>query len=249
MDLPAAAIVEAQRRFPFHFILDNEMLLQEPWAVYAAGRQAPADMLIGWNADEGQLFIAGKPVTAATLEKGIAEMIGAFPPSLRPWYHATTDVEARAARAAFEGDLRMGYDTWTWMRLHARTGQGRVFAYRFVQAPPAREGSPWFGLGATHGAELPYMFDALAVEGWTSRPADQRLATTMADYWTQFARTGDPNRAGLPRWPRYVIDGAGRPPQVMQLGSRIRPAPETGNGPLQAMDAMFQAARDKDAAD
>ncbi|WP_431262614.1 carboxylesterase/lipase family protein [Roseateles chitinivorans] len=246
--VPAAAIVEAQRRFSFHFILDHEMLPQEPWAAYAAGRQAPADLLIGWNADEGRLFIADQQVTAATLEKGIADMIGEFPASLRPWYRARTDVEARAARAAFEGDLRMGYDTWTWMRLQARTGQGRVFAYRFDQQPPARPGSPWHGLGATHGAELPYVFDALAVQGWTSRRADQRLATAMADYWTNFAKTGNPNGAGLPRWPRYAPGASGRPPQVMRLGPRIQPAPETGTGALEAMDALFQAARGKDAA-
>lgn len=244
----AAAIVEAQRRFSFHFILDNEMLPQEPWAVYAAGRQAPADMLIGWNADESQLFIGDQLVTAATLEKGIAEMIGEFPVSLRPWYHATTDVEARAARAAFEGDLRMGYDTWTWMRLQASTGRGRVFAYRFNQQPPARPGSPWFGLGAAHGAELPYVFDALAIPGWASSRPDQRLAHVMADYWTHFAKTGDPNGAGLPNWPRYAPGATGRPPQVMLLGPKIQPAPEAGTGPLQAMDDLFQAVRGKDAA-
>lgn len=246
--VPAAEIVQAQRRFAFHFILDNEMLPEEPWAAYSAGRQAPVDLLAGWNADEGQLFIAGQIITAATLESGISEEIGQFPGPLRPWYHATTDRQARAARAAFEGDLRMGYDTWTWMRLQARTGQGKVFAYRFEQVPPATAGSPFFGMGATHGSEMPYVFDALDIERWSGQLSDRRLAAVMADYWTNFAKTGDPNGAGLPRWPRYASDRPGQPPQVLHLGSTVHAAPEAGIGALQTMDGLFQMVRSKDSA-
>jgi para-nitrobenzyl esterase len=237
--LPAAAIVKAQDDFAFHFILDNDVLSREPWDVYNAGEQAPADMLIGWNADEGQLFIAGHAITAATLESGIAEEIGQFPAPLRPWYHARTDAQARAARSAFEGDLRMGYDTWTWMRLQARTGRGKLFAYRFEQAPPRSAGSPLAGAGATHGDELPYVFDALDLEPGAWRASDRRLAATVADYWTNFARTGDPNAPALPRWPQYTA----RAPQVMHLGTTIHPGAETGVASLRAMDTLFQAVR------
>jgi para-nitrobenzyl esterase len=239
--VPTAAITQAQRDFAFHFIIDNEMLPEEPWAVYSAGRQAPAEMLIGWNADEGQLFIAGRTITAKTLESGIIDEIGQFPALLRPWYRATTDVQARAARAAFEGDLRMGYDTWTWMRLQARTGKGQVFAYRFDHVTPP--GSRYSGLRATHGSEMPYVFGTLAVEPWNWRPSDRRLAATMGDYWTNFAKTGDPNGAGLPNWPRYLSAPSGHPPQVLHLGSTIHAAPEAGIAPLQAMDALFQELR------
>jgi para-nitrobenzyl esterase len=242
-EVPAAAIVKAQRGYGFHFILDKAVLPEEPWAAYSAGHQAPADMLIGWNADEGRMFIAGQTVTAATLESGISQEIGQFPAALRPWYPARTDAQARAARAAFEGDLRMGYDTWTWMRLQAATGHGHVYAYRFDQAPPYPAASPLADFGTTHGAEMHYMFDALDQAPWAWRPADRRLATAMAGYWTNFAKTGNPNGPGLPRWPAYVGARPGAPAQVMHLGTPLRARAQAGLGPLEAMDAMYQALR------
>jgi para-nitrobenzyl esterase len=34
-------------------------------------------------------------------------------------------------------------------------------------------------------------------------PAEQLLSQRMTDYWTNFAKTGDPNGSGLPNWPAY----------------------------------------------
>ena len=53
---------------------------------------------------------------------------------------------------------------------------------------------------------------------------DRRLTDAMQRYWINFARTGDPNGAGLAEWPAYVPGD----PQVMELGDRIGalPAPD-----------------------
>ena len=34
-------------------------------------------------------------------------------------------------------------------------------------------------------------------------PEDAALGRTVRDYWTTFARTGDPNGRGVPKWPRF----------------------------------------------
>ena len=57
-----------------------------------------------------------------------------------------------------------------------------------------------------HGAELPYFFGTLDRfdDPWTA--LDRRASEIGIDYWTNFAKTGDPNGAGLPVWPAYTAE-------------------------------------------
>jgi para-nitrobenzyl esterase len=77
-------------------------------------------------------------------------------------------------------------------------------------------------LGACHAIELPFVFGTLDVPGMAMLlgPGDPPTALSEAvmDSWVAFARTGDPNHAGLPKWPAY--DGTTR--QTMELGTELR---------------------------
>jgi carboxylesterase type B len=58
--------------------------------------------------------------------------------------------------------------------------------------------------GAAHASEIPYVFDNLrGRNGAAVAPKDQEVAKMMNAYWANFAKTGDPNGPGLPKWPRY----------------------------------------------
>ncbi|MEU8221016.1 carboxylesterase family protein [Kribbella sp. NPDC048915] len=71
-----------------------------------------------------------------------------------------------------------------------------VYAYEFADkhSPIAAP-----GLGAAHAMELPYLF-RLGGHDFPMSETQQLLSNQMIDYWTAFARTGDPNGPDRPRW-------------------------------------------------
>lgn len=227
-------------KVPFHpqFNIDGFALTKSPYDAYAANEQNDVDILVGANADEGQWFLAGTDVTVATFNDVLAQTF----PSWLIWFvgvkPGADDEAARAAAAAFETDMRFRWDMWAWAR-HAVAARGKVYFYQFSKAPPFREGDPYFGLGATHGMEMPYVFDHLdqqAVE-WTAK--DRELASVIPSYWTNFAKTGDPNGDGLSRWPEFAAGSD----QVMNLGEEIEPIPIPDLDRLQRIDNIYRVAR------
>ena len=97
--------------------------------------------------------------------------------------------------------------------LHATTGH-RAYLYQFDREVP---GHGQKGLGSFHGLEIPYVFGTLRDPSWNwlpFEPVDSRLSEIMQSYWTNFAKTGNPNASDLPGW--LAFDS--REQSAMQFG-------------------------------
>ena len=68
-------------------------------------------------------------------------------------------------------------------------------------------------MGAVHASDLPYVFGTLdkgvpyplpqPIPPTVISDVDWQVSKVMQQYWTNFAKTGNPNGAGLPEWPRF----------------------------------------------
>jgi para-nitrobenzyl esterase len=238
--LPAAAVLAGKGDAVAHPVIEPYVLPASPYEVFAAGRQNDVPMLVGSNADEARSLVAHQDtLKAATFAADIAKTWGPLPPQLLAPYPHATDAQAVTARLAFERDLRFAWDDWTWARLQAATGRSPVYYYHFTHAPPFPAGSVYAGWGPSHFAELWYVFDHLDQQPWRWTAPDRALADAMSNYWVNFARSGDPNGPGLPRWPRFERTS----PRVMWLDQPITVGPVANLDTLTVFDAVYAGVR------
>jgi para-nitrobenzyl esterase len=187
-----------------HAVIESYVLPVSPYEAFASGRQNDVPLLIGSNAEEARAMVDVSLETAATFSSDLERSVGKLPPALVAAYPHATDEQARQAQLGLERDLRFGWDMWAWARLQAGTGQSPVFYYSFRQQPPFPSDSVYAGWGASHYAELWYVFDHLDQSSWNWTAGDRKLGHEMSSYWVNFAKSGDPNGPDLPPWPAFT---------------------------------------------
>ena len=247
-----ATSVEQLRRLPaarltgdgggiVHAVIEPYVLPFSPYEAFASGQQNDVPLLIGSNADEARSLTDVSHVKAATFDSDIEHSFGQLPPPLIAAYPHATDEEARQARLGFERDLRFGWDMWAWARLQAGTGKKPVYYYSFRQQPPFPAGSVYAGWGASHFAELWYVFDHLNQEPWRWTKADRRVAKEMSSYWVNFAKSGNPNGPSLPVWPAFTTADS----KVLYIGDPTTVGGVANINSLSVFDTVYSAVRGK----
>ena len=199
-------------------IWGDAVLPREPYGAYAAGQFLKVPALIGGNRDEGSVFtayLAGNDqamstplylaLVASLSPRQSLRVLAQYPPTAR----ATTGLSA----AALVTDGLFACPVSSVAQKLARAVP--TYAYEFSDPQAVTELTPTRSvpnLGAYHASELVYVFGTpltgLADPAAFS-PAQQTLSRQIGQYWTNFARTGNPNGAGLPIWPPLTAQNPG----------------------------------------
>jgi para-nitrobenzyl esterase len=186
-------------------VTDGKIVVQSPAAAYTADANAHIPLLIGANGADIGLSME------KSVDNALTAAFGADKAKARSAYLATTDGTDHTIIYSIAMDKMMVEPARFTAKQFARQGTP-AYEYRFSYESPiaaaSLAASPFASYmikGAQHASEIPYAFDTIgdAIPGAT--PDDEAMAKKMNVYWSNFAKTGDPNGADLPQWPVYAI--------------------------------------------
>jgi para-nitrobenzyl esterase len=194
---------------PINFgpVVDGHTLPTDPFDPVAPALSASAPLLIG-TVETEVTFFPGQPldpIDDATLHTRVQQL-------LKSSSAADVDRVIAAYRAGRPGapntDLFLimasdGFRAGVLLEAERKAAQGKasVYQYYFTWRSPVRDGK----LRSFHTLEIPFVFDNVdAARSMTGSGKDRyELAARMSSAWVAFARTGDPNHPGLPKWSPY----------------------------------------------
>lgn len=200
---------ESTTSLPFAPVHDGVVLPQPPLAAVAAGGAAGVEILCGTNRDEMTLFNFMDPGFATLTDAGLLARVA---PRFSDLAQSVIDGYRAAMPGASVQDVWTAIATDALFRIpglrlvDAHLRHGPAYVYLFTWSSPAFGGA----LKSAHAMEIPFVFDALDQPGVAMLTGDgadrQPIADRMHAAWIAFARTGSPQTAAIPDWPRYDTD-------------------------------------------
>jgi para-nitrobenzyl esterase len=188
-------------------VVDGRALPQHPFDPAAPAISASVPLLVGTVRDESMSGI-GKPdvesMTEADLKSQVDKLFGEQGNGLLAAYRrANPDAKPFDVLSMMTGaTVRQAAIVQATRK--AAQNSAPVFMYWFKWLTPVLDGRP----RAFHCAELPFCFNNVdrcaAMTGGTTEA--HRLGEQMSDAWIQFARSGNPAHAGLPRWTAFTAE-------------------------------------------
>lgn len=192
------------RRFRSQPNVDGWVLPDEVRGIFAKSRQNDVPVIVGSNANEMTSLTtqAQLPKTIDDYRKRMDAQFRESAKELDTFYPVKSDADVQGAYLAILRDTTFSLQMRTWARMTA-TGKSKAWLYSFTHAPPNANSKY---LGAYHAGEIAYVFNNITKTNAAHQPVDASLANQISNYWVNFAKTGDPNGAGLVKWTAYDKD-------------------------------------------
>jgi para-nitrobenzyl esterase len=202
-------------------VVDGVVFSEPPLSALSKGQSSNVPLLAGFTKDEGRWWLVDVPVLRTPLVtpaamatffpylgrsipegKTMANANGVYDAAY-PEYLLSPNLKAIAMTA----DVILRIPTLRQAETQLAHQPQNVFVYRFDWVPPSPE-YPDLDLGALHGAELGFTMGY--PEGWPEIYGEAGiplgLKNQIMDAWLAFAKTGNPNHAGMPTWNPYNLN-------------------------------------------
>jgi para-nitrobenzyl esterase len=214
--VPAVALIGLRPRAIFPFV-DGTLLTQAPGAAFDSGDFNRVPVMTGTNHDEYRFFVARE----YDLDKSVGPLQNSdYAGAVDALYWSLTPTELTSVLTNYPLPLNPPADAaslalgaagtdgiFACTARHATQALAEyvpTYAYEFNDENAPTPASPplSFPLGAFHGADVQYLFNRNGIPA-PFTPDQEQLSETMISYWTEFAKTGDPNSPGRPVWAPY----------------------------------------------
>ena len=218
-------------------VVDGYLLPTDIYTIFKEGKQTDVPLLAGYNADEGTAFANWNGDVDAFVKQA-KQRFGPLTDEFLQAYPASTPAEAKASFYATFRDTTFGWNMRTWGRMVEKTGHHPAYLYYFSRVTPGPQAERY---GAYHASEIAYVFATLELIKRPTEDVDLKMSEAMSSYWVNFAKNGDPNGPGLPKWPVYRA----KDEVWMEFNAEPKTRVELNKAKLDVMDKWYAEQRAK----
>ncbi|XP_076470633.1 cAMP-regulated D2 protein-like [Babylonia areolata] len=202
---------------PWGPFVDGDLIKAEPLQLLREGSFSPKPLLMGTTSEETVLYIYSAWNSSVGVQTYAEVVLATYPAhalQILSVYPPTQPSDEREQMVRMSTDLVMACPARNASRLMLRTSPAGGGSFRDVWTYVWNHAFSFPGWGPVffcegrvcHGSELVYLFHSEWTGNFTFTRAEEALSAQIMDFWTNFAKTGDPNSPGpspKPAWPRY----------------------------------------------
>ncbi len=190
-----------------HITVDGYVLTKTPYESYLAGEMNEAEIFHGYNRRESDAFLIFGQAKLKNYEGMVKGYFGKYAEDILKLYPATTDAEAKDNWREIWGAVFFDYPHYCLNRLAVKNNIP-VYQYYFTKENGR--------LGPWHSGEEVYLYGNIPAGSRLYDEADRDLSRIMKGYLLNFAKTGDPNGEGLPKWEPNLTSS-----DVIEFGTQV----------------------------
>jgi para-nitrobenzyl esterase len=220
-------------------MVDGKAIPTHPWDPAGPAMSAKVPLLIGWAWTEETLYDRPTPDALALDEAGLkaraAKRLGMDPAQVIETYRkAHPEASPWDLYILIATDHPRGIYTRELAKRKAAQVAAPAYLYRFDWETPEGGGH----MRSPHTIEIPFVFHNIAIAGplISKMPEAHALAEKVSAAWVAFARTGDPNTPGVPRWPAYSAGSR----DTMLFNNTLRVEKDPDRGPRLVMEQVLK---------